>query len=190
MLEFINAVLPVIITGLFGVIMWKLQTAENTRKENRQKQDERMERIEVKLEENENVIQELKEKSEEMNGNYSVLIEKVDDIVKKTEINASANRVTLRHMLQRYHAEYTLQGFVTSAQKKDFLETYNAYKNEGSHETDTGKGYKATVEMLPVRDDLPVVNPFIELIKYLNILKKCNCEILKEAEENEDLRTI
>lgn len=83
MLEFINAVLPVVITGLFGVIMWKLQTAETTRKENRQKQDERLGRIEKTLEENESVIQELKEKSEEMNDGYSVLIEKVDDIAKK-----------------------------------------------------------------------------------------------------------
>lgn len=185
MLEFINAVLPVVITGLFGVIMWKLQTAETTRKENRQKQDERLGRIEKTLEENENVIQELKEKSEEMNGNYSVLIEKVDDIVKKTEINASANRVTLRHMLQRYHAEYTLQGFVTSNQKKEFLETWDAYEREDGTDNDTGKGYKKVVEELPVRDDLPVVNPFIELIKYLNVLKNCDCEYLKEAKDHE-----
>ncbi len=44
--EFINNIGPAVIAGLFGIIMYKLQVAETSRKESRAKQNERMEQLE------------------------------------------------------------------------------------------------------------------------------------------------
>ncbi|EJW96822.1 hypothetical protein EVA_15072 [gut metagenome] len=66
-------------------------------------------------------------------------------------------------MLQRYHAEYMMQGFVTSRQKRDFLEAYAVYEEKGGN--GTAEGWKREISELPVRDDLAVVNPYLEILK-------------------------
>ena len=159
MLEFINAVLPVIITGLFGVIMWKLQTTEATRKENREKEDERLERIEETLEEMEDKATKLSN----LEKDIWCLSDIAETLKTSGETNGEGLKIVMRYMLQRYHAEYMMQGFVTSHQRSDFLEAYSLYKTKGGN--GTAEGWHKEVLTLPVRDDLPVVNPYLELLK-------------------------
>lgn len=159
MLEIINSVLPVIVTGLFGVIMWKLQAAEATRKENREKQDERLERIEKSLEEMEGKAGKFSDLEKEI-GRLSEVAEKIRFV---GDVNGEGLKIVMRYMLQRYHAEYMMQGFVTSHQRSDFLEAYDLYKAKGGN--GTAEGWHKEVLELPVRDDLPVVNPYLELLK-------------------------
>lgn len=159
MISIINSILPAVITGLFAIIMWKLQTAENTRKKNRDKQDERLERIEKSLEDMEDKAVKLSDLEKD--------IWCLSDIAEKLKFSGDTNgeglKIVMRYMLQRYHAEYMMQGFVTSHQRSDFLEAYELYKTKGGN--GTAEGWYKEVIVLPVRDDLPVVNPYLELLK-------------------------
>ena len=80
-----------------------------------------------------------------------------------TEVNGEGVKVMMRYMLQRYHAEYMLQGFITSHQKTEFLEAYEIYHAKGGN--GTAEGWKNELCELPVRDDLPVTNPYLEMMK-------------------------
>ncbi len=159
MVSIINSILPAVITGLFAIIMWKLQTAENTRKKNREKQDERLMRIEKSLEEMEGKAVKLPDLEKEI-GCLSDVAEKLKSV---GDVNGEGLKIVMRYMLQRYHAEYMMQGFVTSHQRSDFLEAYDLYKAKGGN--GTAEGWHEEVVTLPVRDDLPVVNPYLELLK-------------------------
>ncbi len=80
-----------------------------------------------------------------------------------TEQNSEGVKVLMRYMLQRYHAAYMMRGFITSHEKQEFLEAYQVYHAKGGN--GTGESWKREVDTLPVRDDVPVVNPYLELMK-------------------------
>lgn len=159
MISIINSILPAVITGLFAIIMWKLQTAENTRKKNRDKQDERLERIEKSLEDMEDKATKLSN----LEKDIWCLSDIAETLKASGDINGEGLKIVMRYMLQRYHAEYMLQGFVTSHQKKDFLEAWDLYKAKRGN--GTADSWHKDIEGLPVRDDLPAVNPYLELLK-------------------------
>ncbi len=67
-------------------------------------------------------------------------------------------------MLQRYHFEYTTQGFVTSDQFGVFEEIYESYHALGGN----GRGTHMweDIKALPIRNDLQgMVNPFALVYK-------------------------
>ena len=151
-LEFLNAIGPVTITGLFGIILWRLQAADADRKANRAKSDERMARIEAntaKLADHDALIMSLSEIAKELKT--------------ANDQNSEGVKVLMRYMLQRYHAAYMMRGFITSHEKQEFLEAYQVYHAKGGN--GTGESWKREVDTLPVRDDVPVVNPYLELMK-------------------------
>lgn len=152
MLEFLNAIGPVTVTGLFGIILWRLQAADADRKANRAKSDERMARIEAntaKL------------------ADHDALIVSLSEIAKElkvaTDQNSDGVKVLMRYMLQRYHATYMMRGFITSHEKQEFLEAYHVYHGKGGN--GTGESWMREVDGLPVRDDVPVVNPYLEILR-------------------------
>lgn len=152
MLEFLNAIGPVTVTGLFGIILWRLQAADADRKANRAKSDERMARIEAntaKL------------------ADHDALIVSLSEIAKElkvaTDQNSDGVKVLMRYMLQRYHATYMMRGFITSHEKQEFLEAYHVYHGKGGN--GTGESWMREVDRLPVRDDVPVVNPYLEILR-------------------------
>ena len=159
MFEFINNIGPAVIAGLFGVIMWKLQAAESSRKESREKQNERMDRIEKSLDE----MQDKAVKLSDLEKEIWCLSDVAEKLKSVGDVNGEGLKILMRYLLQRYHAEYMMQGFVTSHQRSDFLEAYSVYKAKGGN--GTAEGWKNEVEQLSVRDDLPVVNPYLEFLK-------------------------
>lgn len=151
-LEFLNAIGPVTITGLFGIILWRLQAADTDRKANRAKADERMARIEAntaKLADHDALIVSLSEIARQLK--------------EATEVNGEGVKVLMRYMLQRYHATYMMRGFITSHEKQEFLEAYHVYHDKGGN--GTGESWMREVDRLPVRDDVPVINPYMEMLK-------------------------
>lgn len=152
MLEFLNAIGPVTVTGLFGIILWRLQAADADRKANRAKSDERMARIEAntaKLADHDALIVSLSEIARQLQVS--------------TETNSEGVKVLMRYMLQRYHATYMMRGFITSHEKQEFLEAYHVYHDKGGN--GTGESWMREVDGLPVRDDVPVINPYLEMLK-------------------------
>lgn len=152
MLELLNAIGPVTVTGLFGIILWRLQAADADRKANRAKSDERMARIEAntaKLADHDALIMSLSEIAKEFKT--------------ANDQNSEGVKILMRYMLQRYHATYMMRGFVTSHEKQEFLEAYHVYHDKGGN--GTGESWMREVDRLPVRDDVPVINPYLELMK-------------------------
>ncbi len=152
MLEFLNAIGPVTVTGLFGIILWRLQAADADRKANRAKSDERMARIEANT-----------AKLADHDLELATLTDIMEKLKEGIDMNGEGFKVIMRYLLQRYHAEYMLQGFVTSHQKTEFLVAYEIYHAKGGN--GTAEGWKDELCELPVRDDLPVTNPYLELMK-------------------------
>lgn len=152
LIAFITAIGPALTAGLFGLVMWQLQKADADRKANRSKSDEQFARIEAntaKLADHDQLIMSLSEIAKEL---------KV-----ATDQNSEGVKVLMRYMLQRYHAAYMMRGFITSHEKQEFLEAYQVYHAKGGN--GTGESWKREVDSIPVRDDVPVVNPYLELMK-------------------------
>ena len=152
MLEFLNAIGPVTVTGLFGIILWRLQAADADRKANRAKADEQFARIEANTQRS--------QLNKEAIAELGLITARLRD---SAESNDEGLKLVMRYLLQRYHAEYMLQGFLTSHQKTEFLEAYEIYHAKGGN--GTAEGWKNELCELPVRDDLPVTNPYLELMK-------------------------
>ena len=152
MLEFLNAIGPVTVTGLFGIILWRLQAADADRKANRSKSDEQFARIEANTQRS--------QLNEEAIAELGLITARLRD---SAESNDEGLKLVIRYLLQRYHAEYMLQGFITSHQKTEFLEAYEIYHAKGGN--GTAEGWKNELCELPVRDDVPVINPYLEMIK-------------------------
>lgn len=152
MLEFLNAIGPVTVTGLFGIILWRLQAADADRKANRAKSDERMARIEANT-----------AKLADHDLELATLTDIMEKLKEGIDMNGEGFKVIMRYMLQRYHAEYMIQGCITSHQLTEFLEAYEIYKAKGGN--GTAKGWKEEICALPVRDDVPVINPYLEMLK-------------------------
>lgn len=148
----IDACGSALVAGLFGVVMWYLQKQEKQGKVRDEDTKKRLEMIQAntaKLADHDALIVSLSEIARQLK--------------EATEVNGEGVKVLMRYMLQRYHAEYMLQGFLTSHQKTEFLEAYEIYHAKGGN--GTAEGWKNELCELPVRDDLPVTNPYLELMK-------------------------
>lgn len=136
---------PALTTGLFGVIMWKLNKKEEAAK------------VVAKL------SQETIEKVESHERAVRELLESVQELKTSTDLHKGMLQDTSRYMLQRYHAKYMIQGHIHSHQKREFLELFEHYSDAGGN--GTAKGWAEEVCELPVRDDLPLTNPFMDMLK-------------------------
>ena len=103
-------------------------------------------------------------------ADHDALIVSLSEIARQlqvsTEINSEGVKVLMRYMLQRYHATYMMRGFITSHEKQEFLEAYYVYHDKGGN--GTGESWMREVDGLPVRDDVPVINPYLEMLKENN----------------------
>lgn len=148
----IDACGSAIVAGLFGVVMWYLQKQEKQGKVRDEDTKKRLEMIQAntaKLADHDALIVSLSEIAQRLK--------------EATEVNGEGVKVLMRYMLQRYHAAYMMRGFITSHEKQEFLEAYQVYHAKGGN--GTGESWKREVDSLPVRDDVPVVNPYLELMK-------------------------
>lgn len=152
LIKWITGVSPAVVAGLFSVIMWKLNKREESSKRNHELTQDISDRIN-EAEKKINDIAEISSKS-----------------LLDTQINREGIKVNLRYMLQRFHAEYMMQGYVNSHQQSEFLEVFHAYEAMGGN--GTGKSWAEEIETLPIRDDLPVINPFVELMKREQIYRE------------------
>ena len=103
-------------------------------------------------------------------ADHDALIVSLSEIARQlqvsTEINSEGVKVLMRYMLQRYHATYMMRGFITSHEKQEFLEAYYVYHDKGGN--GTGESWMREVDGLPVRDYVPVINPYLEMLKENN----------------------
>lgn len=140
------------ITGLFSIVLYKLRKADEDRKANQAQADKRMKRIEAntaKLAEHEEIMKDM--------------IAIANELKQATKLNGEGTKVTMRHMLKMYHAEFMAQGYITTDQKTIFLECYQVYEAKGGN--GVAVGWKKAIESLPVRDDIPTVSPFLRVLR-------------------------
>lgn len=148
----IDACGSALVAGLFGVVMWYLQRQEKAGKVRDEDTKKRLEMIQTntaKLADHDALIVSLSQLAKEL---------KV-----ATDQNSDGVKVLMRYMLQRYHATYMMRGFITSHEKQEFLEAYHVYHGKGGN--GTGESWMREVDGLPVRDDVPVVNPYLEILR-------------------------
>ncbi|WP_305180686.1 hypothetical protein [Ileibacterium valens] len=150
--EFILTISPAVTAGLFGLLSLMLQKKEARSKRN----SERMEEILQLIKQNEETSQ----KNTELITDFSQWLEHIKVMV---EANSVGVKDILRYMLQRFHATYKLVGYLDSHQLKEYQEMHAAYHS--LHGNGTGDIWLAEVESLPIRDDLPTVNPYLEILK-------------------------
>lgn len=150
--SFIDACGSAIVAGLFGILMWYLQRLEKDRKQQDEDTKKRLEMIQAntaKLADHESLIISLSEIAKELKT--------------ATEQNSEGVKVIMRNMLQRYHAIYVIRGCITSHEKREFLEAYEVYRSKGGN--GTGEGWRKEIDSLPVRDDVVMPNPYLNLYK-------------------------
>ena len=148
----IDACGSALVAGLFGVVMWYLQKHEKQGKVRDEDTKKRLEMIQAhtaKLADHDALIVSLSEIAQRLK--------------EATEVNGEGVKVLMRYMLQRYHATYMMRGFITSHEKQEFLEAYHVYHGKGGN--GTGESWMHEVDGLPVRDDVPVINPYLEILK-------------------------
>lgn len=151
-IDIILACCAALTTGLFGIIMKRMERSDKDRTRRLVKQDEVLANIQEntdKLATHEDTITTLSEISAELK--------------EATDVNSEGIKVLMRYMLQRYHASYMVRGYITSHEKTEFLEAYHVYHSKGGN--GTGEGWMKEVCALPVRDDLPVINPYLDMLK-------------------------
>lgn len=148
----IDACGSALVAGLFGVVMWYLQKQEKQGKVRDEDTKKRLEMIQAntaKLADHDALIMSLSHLAKELKT--------------ANDQNSEGVKVLMRYMLQRYHAAYMMRGFITSHEKQEFLEAYHVYHDKGGN--GTGESWMREVDGLPVRDDVPVINPYLELMK-------------------------
>lgn len=148
----IDACGSALVAGLFGVVMWYLQKQEKQGKVRDEDTKKRLEMIQAntaKLADHDALIMSLSHLAKELKT--------------ANDQNSEGVKVLMRYMLQRYHAAYMMRGFITSHEKQEFLEAYHVYHDKGGN--GTGESWMREVDRLPVRDDVPVINPYLELMK-------------------------
>lgn len=146
------AIGPAFMTGLFGVIMWRLQKSDNDRKVRHDKTDALLETVKInttRIDQTEDLLGELRSIAKELK--------------ESSDANSDGVKLLMRYMLQRYHGEYKLRGYITSKELDEFLEAFAVYEAKGGN--GTAKLWKKEVESLPVRDDLPIENAYIRILK-------------------------
>lgn len=156
MWEFLASISPQLTAGILAivgsVITWRLNKSSADQKVRFDKIGEALERIEEntkKLNDHEEMMVSLREITKELK--------------ESSESNSDGVKVLMRYMLQRYHAEYKMRGFISSHEKDEFLEAWEVYASK--HGNGTGESWKNEVCSLPVRDDIPIVNPYLEILK-------------------------
>lgn len=156
MWDFITSISPQLTAGILAivgsVITWRLNKSGTDQKVRFDKISEALERIEEntkKLNDHEEMMVSLREITKELK--------------ESSETNSDGVKVLMRYMLQRYHAEYKMRGFISSHEKDEFLEAWEVYASK--HGNGTGESWKNEVCSLPVRDDIPIVNPYLEILK-------------------------
>lgn len=151
-ISLIDACGSALVAGLFGVVMWYLQKQEKQGKLRDEDTRKRLDMIHANT---------------EKLASHDALIVSLSEIARQlkeaTDQNSEGVKVLMRYMLQRYHATYMMRGFITSHEKQEFLEAYTVYHSKGGN--GTGESWKREVDTLPVRDDVPVVNPYLEMLK-------------------------
>ena len=148
----IDACGSALVAGLFGVVMWYLQKQEKQGKVRDEDTKKRLEMIQAntaKLADHDALIMSLSHLAKELKT--------------ANDQNSEGVKILMRYMLQRYHAAYMMRGFITSHEKQEFLEAYHVYHDKGGN--GTGESWMREVDRLPVRDDVPVINPYLELMK-------------------------
>ena len=148
----IDACGSALVAGLFGVVMWYLQKQEKQGKVRDEDTKKRLEMIQAntaKLADHDALIMSMSHLAKELKT--------------ANDQNSEGVKVLMRYMLQRYHAAYMMRGFITSHEKQEFLEAYHVYHDKGGN--GTGESWMREVDRLPVRDDVPVINPYLELMK-------------------------
>lgn len=158
-LEWINVVSPGVITGLFSLLAFMFQRKEARSKKNSERMDQianHMELISEMIEKNYEIISWNMESIQEVSNDLA-------DLKSLTQANAEGTKDTLRYMLQRQHAQYMVTGYISSHQLDEFNEQFETYASLGGN--GTAAGWKREIETLPVRDDLPILNPYLEIYK-------------------------
>ena len=148
----IDACGSALVAGLFGVVMWFLQRQE---KQGKVRDEDTKKRLEM--------IQANTAKLADHDALIVSLSQLAKDLKVATDQNSDGVKVLMRYMLQRYHATYMMRGFITSHEKQEFLEAYHVYHGKGGN--GTGESWMREVDGLPVRDDVPVVNPYLEILR-------------------------
>lgn len=156
MWEFLASISPQLTAGILAIIgsivTWTLNKSTNDQKQRYEKIGTALERIEENtktLHDHEEMMISLKDLTEELKA--------------ASDANGNGVKVIMRYMLQRYHAEYKMRGFISSHEKDEFLEAWEVYASK--HGNGTGESWKNEVCSLPVRDDIPIVNPYLEILK-------------------------
>lgn len=112
------------------------------------------------------ILKQIKKNAEASNANAEIIKEfsvAIQDLKGVTEANSEGVKDILRYMLQRFHGEYMVLGYIHSHQLSEYLDIYKAYSALGGN--GTGEGWCKEVCDLPVRDDLPIINPYLDLMK-------------------------
>lgn len=120
----------------------------------REKRDEKRREELVKKDEEE------KERARKEAEETKKMIEEIRDNVL---INNESSRSTMRYMLQRRHAEYMTQKFVTSLQLDEFNKDFEIYKAQGGN--GTAEKWHEEVNNLPIDDSRNPKNIYFEMLK-------------------------
>lgn len=90
---------------------------------------------------------------------------------KERKANTQGMKEILGYMIDRWHEEFILQGYVTTDQRNQFEDVYNAYA------ANKGNGARAAkwkeIQQLHIDDTKSSMSPFLKLyIKYKDIIDK------------------
>ncbi len=100
---------------------------------------------------------------EEAKKDRERLDKKIDEIYRNVVLNNESSKASLRHMLYRRHAEYMLQGYVTSLQLDEYNRDFKTYEAQGGN--GTAKRWHEEVNKLPVDDTKHPQNVYYEIYK-------------------------
>ena len=81
------------------------------------------------------------QKREDARKDREAIEKKLDDIYQNVMLNNASSKSAMRYMLQRRHAEYMMQGYVTSLQLDEFNRDWETYAAQGGN----GTGHKLSL---------------------------------------------
>lgn len=100
---------------------------------------------------------------EESRQHREALDKKIDEIHRNVCLNNESSKSTMRYMLQRRHAEYMMQNYVTSLQLDEFNRDFKVYEAQGGN--GTAKKWHEEVNDLKVDDTKHPKNIYLEMLK-------------------------
>lgn len=155
-----TVILPIVMTSLMGIITYKIEYRDK-------KKEKELERAEALRKEEADRFEQFRKEEKELHEELKRMIR---ENTERTFLNAEASKDVLRYMLTRYHAEYMIQGYITSHQLDVFSELYNTYHVLGGNGTVTHLFEE--VSNLPVRNDCPSVSPYQKVLQMANDKKE------------------